>query len=122
MKNLREAFQKAKNEIGNRGPRLADLMRMLRITIASLPRAFTHIDALEEYLPRSLLELLETLREIIRWSPTTKIFFTGRTHAWADIQRYFANTVVRPISRSPDEIRNYVGGAREEFRSRGNEQ
>ena len=62
MKSLREAFQKAKMEIGDRGRRLADLMRMLRITIASLRRVFIRIDAYDEFLPRCLPELLESLR------------------------------------------------------------
>jgi len=45
--SLREAFQEAKPEFGGRGLRLADLMGMLRATIASLPRVFICIDALD---------------------------------------------------------------------------
>ena len=106
--DLREAFQKAKKEVGGRGPQLADLMRMLRITIASLPRVFICIDALDECLPKCLPELLESLRDISRGSPSTRIFLTGRPHVKEDIQRYFAKAVVIPISPNRDDIRNYL--------------
>ena len=107
-KDLREAFQKAKKEVGGRGPRLADLIRMLRTAIASLLRAFICIDALDECLPKCLPELLESLKDITRESPSTRIFLTGRPHVWDDIQRYFTKAVVIPISPNPDDIRNYV--------------
>jgi len=98
---LREAFQKAKKEFGGRGPRLADLMGMLKIVIASLPRVFICIDALDECLPKRLPEILESLRDIVQESPRTRIFLTGRPHAKEDVQRYFSAAVVIPISSNP---------------------
>ena len=107
-KDLRHVFQKAKKEMGGRGLRLADLMKMLRTTIASLPRVFICIDALDECLPKCLPELLESLRDIICDSPSTRIFFTGRPHVKEDIQRYFTKAVVIPISPNMGDIRNYL--------------
>ena len=107
-KDLREAFQKAKKEVGGRGPRLLDLMGMLKTTIASLPRVFICIDALDECLPKCLPEFLESLKDIVRESPSTRIFLTGRPHVGEDVRRYFVKTVVVPISPNPDDIRNYV--------------
>jgi len=107
-KGLRGVFEKAKREVGGRGPRLADLMGMLRTTIASLPKVFICIDALDECLPRCLPELLESLRDIVRESPSTRIFLTGRPHITEDIERYFTKVVVIPISPNTDDIRNYV--------------
>jgi len=108
MKDLREAFQKASEEVGGRGPRLADLMGMLRSAIASIPRVFICIDALDECLPKCLPELLGSLRDIVQESPSIKIFLTGRPHIWADVQRYFNKAIVIPISPNTDDIRNYV--------------
>ena len=108
LEDLRKAFRKAKKEVGGRGPRLADLMGMLRTTIAAVPRVFICIDALDECLPKCLPELLESLRDIVQESPSTRIFLTGRPHVREDIQRYFARAVVIPISPSRDDIRNYV--------------
>ena len=107
-KDLREAFQKGKREFGGRGPRLAELMGMLKIAIASLPQVFICLDALDECLPKYLPELLESLRDIIRDSPRTRIFLTGRPHVKEDVQRYFTEVVVIPISPNLDDIRNYV--------------
>ena len=106
--DIREASQKAKKELGGRGPRLADLMGMLRTTIAPLPRVFICIDALDECLPKCLPELLESLKDITRESPSTRIFLTGRPHVREDIQRYLTRAVVIPISPNTDDIRNYV--------------
>jgi len=45
---LREAFKKGQREFGGRGPRLGNLMGMLRIAIASIPHVFICLDALDE--------------------------------------------------------------------------
>ena len=105
---MREAFQKAKEEFGGRGPRLAEMMGMLRVTIASLPQVVICIDALDECLPKYLPELLKSLRDISRGSPTTRIFLTGRPHVREDVRRYFTSAVVIPISPNRDDIRNYL--------------
>ena len=105
---LRNAFKKAKMKFGGRRPRLADLMRMLRTAIASLPRVFICLDALDECLPKHLPELLESLRDIIWESPRTRVFLTGRPHVREDVQRYFSKAAVIPISPNPDDIRDYV--------------
>ena len=105
---LREAFEKAKTEFGGRGPRLADQMDMLKSAIASLPRVIICIDALDECLPKCLLELLKSLRDIVREYPTTRIFLTGRPHAREDVRRYFTSAVVIPISPNTNDIRTYL--------------
>ena len=105
---VREAFQAGKRTFGGRGPELPDLMRMLKITIASLPQVFICLDALDEFLPKSLPELLGSLRDIVLESPKARLFFTGRPHATGDIQRYFAKAVVIPISLNRDDVRSYL--------------
>ena len=106
---LRKAFQKAKKEFGGRGPRLAELLRMLRTAIAPLPQVFICLDALDECLPKYLPEVLGSLNDIIRECPKTKIFLTGRPQVAEDIQKYFSKAIVIPISPNRDDIRNYVG-------------
>jgi len=105
---LREAFQEGKAEFGGRGLRLVDLMRLLRVAIDSLPQVFICIDALDECLPKFLPELLQSLRDIVRESPSTRIFLTGRPHVGEDVRRYFTKAVVIPISPKTDDIRNYL--------------
>jgi len=81
---------------------------MLKTVIASLPQVFICLDALDECLPKHVPEILELLRDILRESPRTRIFLTGRPHVKEDVQRYFPKVVVIPISPNPNDIRNYV--------------
>jgi len=76
--HLREAFQNSQQEFGGRGPRVVDLMGMLKIAIASLPQVFICLDALDECSQKHLPELLESLGNIVRECPRTRIFLTGR--------------------------------------------
>ena len=101
-KDIREAFQEG------RRPLLPDLVRMLSIAIASLSQAFICIDALDEFLPKDLPELLESLRDIARESPKIRIFLTGRPYIRETIQRYFSKVVVMPISLNRNDIRDYL--------------
>jgi len=105
---LREAFENAQREFGGRGPRLVDVMGMLKKAIASLPQVFLCLDALDEYLPKCLPELLGSLRDIVKECPRTRIFLTGRPHVGGDVKRHFTKAVVIPISPSPGDIREYV--------------
>ena len=100
--DIRTAFQEG------RRPLLGDLIRMLRIAIASLPQVFICIDALDECLPKNLLEVLESLRDIVRESCSARIFLTGRPHVGGDIQRYLPKAFAIPISPNTDDIRNYL--------------
>jgi len=100
--DIREAFR------GGRRPLLPDLVRMLKIAIASSPKAFICIDALDECQPKSLLDLLYLLADVVRESPTARIFLTGRPYVWEHIERYFAKAVAISISPSQDDVRSYV--------------
>ena len=105
---VRKAFQEGKNEVGGRRLLLGDLMRMLKIAIASRSRVFICLDALDECLPKNLPELLQSLGDIIRECPRTRIFLTGRPHVKENIQRYFTKAVVISIKPNTDDIRNYL--------------
>ena len=101
-KEIKDAFHEG------RRPLRGDLVRMLMSAMASLPPVYICIDALDECLPKNLPELLESLRDIVRGSPTTRIFLTGRPHVRAAIQRYFTGAVEIPISPNTDDVRNYL--------------
>ena len=105
---LREAFEIGKRNLGGRGPGLPDLIRILKIAIASLPQVFICIDAVDQCLPGHLLGLLESLRDIVQESHNTRMFLTGRPHVTDDIRRYFSCMVVIPISPKTDDIRSYL--------------
>ena len=108
LRHVQVAFKKAKQELGGRGPRLPDTVEMLKRAITTLPRVFICIDALDECLPKHLVELLGSLKDVLRESPRTRIFVTGRSHVEVEILRYFAAGVTIPISPSTYEIKRYL--------------
>ena len=105
---VKNAFKKAKEEFGGRGPLLGDLVEMLGITMALRPRVCICIDALDECLQKHLPELLGSLRDVVRESPKTRILLTGRPHVGAPVQKYFPTAVVMPISPTTEDIKNYL--------------
>lgn len=112
LEQVQSAFQMAKNEVGGRRPRLPDIVQMLKQAIARLPRVFICIDALDECLPKHLLELLESLRDILQESPRARIFLTGRPPVGIQLTRYLTRyfiTCVRvPISPTTDDVERYL--------------
>ena len=89
-------------------PQLPDPMQILRAMIASLPRVFICIDALDECPQKNLPELLASLRSIVQEFPRTRIFLTGRPHVKEVVQKYFTQAVAILICPNPSDIRNYL--------------
>ena len=104
--NIRKRFRK---RFSGRGLRLPDMVGMLKVAVASLPPAYICIDALDESTPESRQELLESLRDIVRESPTTRVLFTGRSHVADEVKKYFAEAIIVPFSLTEDDIRTYLG-------------
>jgi len=103
--NMRQTFRK---RFSHRGLRLPDIMGMLKMTIALLPPVYICIDALDESVPKDRQALLESLRNIVRGSPSTRIFFTGRSHVQEEVKKYFTEAIIIPVSPTEDDIRAYL--------------
>jgi len=108
LEDVRSAFRKEKAEVGGRGLRLPDMVRMLKQAIAALPQVFICIDALDECIPKHLLELLGSLKDILQESRRIRIFFTGRPQVKAEITKYFITGVIIPISPKAHDIERYL--------------
>ena len=108
LRGVQSAFRKAKKERGGQGLRLPDMVQMLKRAVARLPQVFICIDALDECLPEHLLELLESMKDILEESPRMRIFITGRPEVEAEIIRYFTTAVIVPISPKPHDIKRYL--------------
>ena len=106
--HIREAFQKAKKEFGSRGPRLSEMLEILKKELTSLRRIFICIDALDESAPKYRLEFLESLQEMVRVSPNMRILLTGRPHIDDEVMEYFSKAVRIPISPTQDDIKSYL--------------
>ena len=106
--HVRQAFRRDKRGFGGRAVQLLDLGKMLKRAIASLPGVFICIDALDECLPDNRRELVDSLEDIIRASPTTRLFLTGRPHVRDEIQRCFAFALMIPIIPTIGDITRYL--------------
>jgi len=105
---LRQAFRKEKRGFGGRAAQLLDLVEILKTTTASLPEVFVCIDGLDECLPEDRRELLESLRDIVRASPTTRVFLSGRPHIEDEIKRYFAEAIMTAVTPTIMDIMRYL--------------
>jgi len=108
LEHVQKAFQKAKKEVGGRGLRLPDMVQMLKEVVVALPRVFICIDALDECIPKHLLELLVSLKDIFQESPRTRLFVTGRPQIRTEITRYFTGSIMVPISPKTHDIVRYL--------------
>jgi len=103
--DVRQIFRK---RFSDRGLRLHDIVRMLKTTITLLPPVYICIDALDELTPVSRQELLESLQDIGRESPGTKMLFTGRSHVQGEVKKYFTGVIIIPITPTGDGIKAYL--------------
>ena len=107
-KEISLAYQGQKNAIGGRGPQLADIVKMLRNT-ASMKRTFICIDALDECVVEPRVKILDALNQILRSSPGTRIFVTGRPHIEAEVgSRLCGRGMAIRITPRRDDIIGYI--------------
>ena len=96
---ISRAYREERNAIGGRGPRLPDIVRMLQAITSSLP-TFVCIDALDECAVPDRVKLLNSLQQILKKSPRTRIFIVGRPHIQDEVERLLAGRVTS-VSVSP---------------------
>jgi len=90
---ISKAFQKHKKVIGGRRPQLVDIMKMILVITSSQP-TFICIDALDEWVGVQRVRVLDSLKEILEKSPTTRIFVTGRPHTQAEMEKRFSGRMI----------------------------
>ena len=105
---IKQAYQGQKNAIGWRGPQVVDIMRMLQ-TAASENPIFICIDGLDECLAKHRVELLNSLNQILRRSPETRVFMTGRPQIQAEVERHLSGrTIVVHITPRRHDVMSYL--------------
>ncbi|RPB02048.1 hypothetical protein L873DRAFT_1762725 [Choiromyces venosus 120613-1] len=96
---IAQAFGKQKTVIGGRGLRLPEIAKMLE-DIATSQRMFLCVDALDECVEGHRFKILGSLNGILKKSPGTRVFMTGRPHVRADVERRLPGTT-ESMSISP---------------------
>ena len=97
--DISRAFQEQKQAIGGRAPQLVDILKMLQALTSSQP-TFICIDALDECVGVQRVRLLDSLKEILGNSSSTRIFMTGRPHIRTEIKKRLSGRVTS-VSISP---------------------
>ena len=105
---IARAYEVQKQVIGGRAPQLADIVKMLQNTV-SIKRTFICIDALDECLTGYRVKILTSLGQILRSSPGTRMFMTGRPHIEAEVGKRLSGrgTVIR-ITPQRHDILSYL--------------
>jgi len=105
---IARAYEVQKRVIGGRTPQLADIVKMLKDTV-SIKRTFICVDALDECVSRYRVEILASLGQILRSSPGTRMFVTGRPHIEAEVGKRLSGrgTVIR-ITPQRQDILSYL--------------
>ena len=106
--SLRQVFHTEKRGIGGRALQLSDLVKILKRTIALLPKVFICIDGLDECLPRNRQDLLESLKDIVQASPTIRVFLSGRPHVKAEVEGSFTEAIVILVAPRIRDIEIYL--------------
>ena len=106
--SLREIFRLGKRGFGGRAVQLPDLVTILKVTIASLPDVFICIDGLDECLLKNRRELLESLQDIMRASPTLRVFLSGRPHIQDEVKRHFTEAIMIAVVPTVEDIERYL--------------
>ena len=105
---IARAYEDQKKVIGGRTPQLSDVVRMLQ-AISYERRTFICIDALDECMTGHQVKLLSSLNQILKESPATRIFVTGRPQILAEIGKRLAGRVTLvSITTRRDDIISYL--------------
>jgi len=94
--------------LGGQPAQLPDLVKILKTTMEPGPGVFICIDALDECLPKCRLQLLKSLQEIVKASPTARVFLTGRPHVQDEVKKYFPGAIMIPIIPPIEDIKRYL--------------
>ena len=106
--DISKAFQGQKQAIGGCGPQLIDIVKMLQ-GITSSQSTFICIDALDECVAVQRVKVLDSLKQILEKSPTTRIFVTGRPHIRAEMEKRLAGQMISvSICPSKGDIIEYI--------------
>ena len=103
-----EAYKDRKNAIGGQELQISNVLQMLQTTSAK-KRTFICIDAIDECATKHRAKFLDSLGQLHKLSPRTRIFVTGRPHIIPEIAKGL-NGRVTTVSISPkrDDIVIYL--------------
>jgi len=104
-KVVSDAFRAAKG----RGLRLPKLIELLHQVLGEFQQTFICVDALDELDLGQRLEFLRSLKQIVKKSPTTQLFLTGRPHIRPELDKHLTSSAGFILAQpSKDDIKKFV--------------
>ena len=105
---IAEDFRKEKSAIGGRGLQVPAILKMFQ-TITATGRTFICVDALDECVPEHRMVVLESLGQILRRSPNTRLFMTGRPNVRSEVERELGGAATFIFIRATeDEVHRFL--------------
>ncbi|KAG0642019.1 hypothetical protein HOY80DRAFT_1038049 [Tuber brumale] len=102
------AFRDSEMGVGSQTPQLADVVKLFQ-TVSTLQNTIICIDALDECSLGDRLKLLSSLGHILRGSPRTRLFLTGRSHIRSEIEEQLGGVVtIVSITTGKGDIIRYL--------------
>src|SRR5205807_6542922 len=95
-------FRDQQKVIGGRRLQVPGILEMFQ-TIAGTKRTFMCVDALDECVPEHRMVVLQSLGEILRRSPNTRIFMTGRGHVRNEIETRLDGAVTFMLTQPTED-------------------
>jgi len=102
------AFQKSKKQIDGRELESGEICELLASSLRTLRRSYICIDALDEFPREHRQELFKVLAQVIRESPSTRLFLTSRPHIRGEVERCFTRCAEIQIKPTEEDIRKYL--------------
>ena len=107
-KEITDAFQRHKKFICGRELQLPEIVKMLGSLSAKQP-TFLCLDAIDECAALDRANILLSLKDVIKMSPTTRAFLTGRLHVSGEVERHLPGaTALVPIPPRNDDFIQYI--------------
>jgi len=107
-KEIEAAFRKSKGKIDGRELESSEICELLVSCLRTLQRCYICIDALDEFPREDRPGILTSLVQIIRGSPSTRLFLTGRPHIRDEIKRHFTRSAEIQFKPTKEDIGKYL--------------
>jgi len=106
--DIRKAFEGAKERFGGVGPRVPELLNMLKTAIAQRQRVVICIDGLDESIAAHRTGLLRALQGIVRELPNVRLFITGRPFIRSEVEKCFPGVDTISISPTKEDTEAFL--------------
>jgi len=106
QREIRTAFHES-NRGGWRGLRMPEMLKLFVKVTGFIGQVYICVDAVDELLPQNRLEFLRALRQVIHYTPNTRLFLTARSCIRAELGEHLVEDpyTIRIMADQGDIVR-----------------